>query len=231
MLISGLLKLSLLDYPEHLACTIFTPGCNFRCPFCHNASLVLSPNEAENISEEDLLSFLKKRVGRLEGVCITGGEPTLQSDLPRFLDKIKTLGYQIKLDTNGSNKNLLQQLVANQLIDYIAMDIKNSKEHYTETIGLPSYKLAQVEQSVELLRNGNLPYEFRTTVVRELHTEEDIMSIGKWLNGPSPYFLQGFLNSGNLIGSGLTAYTKDEMDHFVQRLKRTMPNVSLRGMV
>lgn len=230
MNISGLQKLTLLDYPNHIACTVFTNGCNFRCPFCHNASLVVNPVNDSFISETELFSFLKKRKGILEGVCITGGEPTLQRDLISFIDKIKELGYLVKLDTNGFQPEVLQELIQSKKIDYVAMDIKNSKEKYSKTIGLDTLLLHPIEKSVELLLTNKIPYEFRTTIVKEYHTLDDFTSIGQWLKGATRYYLQEFKDSGELIKKGLHALNKDEMLQIKEILTDFIPNTYLRGM-
>lgn len=230
MKISGLQKLTLLDYPGHLACTIFTSGCNYRCPFCQNASLVVTPQNNTIESEETILDFLSSRKHILEGICITGGEPTLHADLPLFLQKIKEMGYLIKLDTNGTNPGLIKDLLKKQLVDMIAMDIKNSKESYAKTCGIPSISLDTINESVEILKEGTLPYEFRTTIVRELHSKEDVRSIATWLAGPSAYYLQAFVDSGDLIGSGLSSYSKEELSELLDIVKPYLPNASLRGI-
>lgn len=230
MELRGVQKLTLLDYPGQVACTVFTAGCNFRCPFCHNASLVLPAQKAPVLPEKKFLGFLRKRQGLLDGVCVTGGEPLLQPDLAVFLEKIKALGYKVKLDTNGSFPDRLKTLMALHLVDYVAMDIKNSKEHYFATAGTEQVTLEAVEASLRLLENGQIPYEFRTTVVKELHSKEDFAAIGRWLQPDSPYFLQGFVDSGDLIGTGLSAYSKVEMEEMAQILRKTMKKVAIRGM-
>ena len=179
MIISGFQKLTLLDFPGPTACTVFTCGCNMRCPFCHNTPLVLGTAE-EHYSEDEIFSFLKKRQGLLDGVAITGGEPLLQKDIIAFIKKIKELGYAVKLDTNGSFPERLQEIISEGLVDYIAMDIKNCKEKYSLTAGA-DIDFALIEKSTELIKNSGIPHEFRTTVVRELHTEEDIISIARFL--------------------------------------------------
>ena len=228
MKISGLQKLTLLDFPGKMACTVFTYGCNFRCPFCHNALLVTEEN-SDNISEDEFFAFLKKRQGILEGVCISGGEPTLQKDLYDFIKKVRALGYAIKLDTNGSNPRLLETLLKENLIDYVAMDIKNSPEKYSLTCGC-EVDISAIRESVSLLKESNIDYEFRTTTVREYHTEEDFQSIADWLRGDSRYFLQHFEDSGNLIGNNLSPFSKDEMTAFADAIKNKMPNVAVRGV-
>ena len=229
MLIKGLQKLTLLDFPGKMACTVFTAGCNFRCPFCHNASLVTDIDD-ERISEEEFFSFLNKRQGILEGVCVTGGEPTLQLDLAEFLKKIKDLGYAVKLDTNGYRPEILKDVVEKGLVDYVAMDIKNSKEKYGITAGVEKLDVAKIEESVELLKSGTCPYEFRTTVVRELHTPQDIESMAKWLKGSTQYFLQSFVDSGDLSCSGYSGYDKSEMQNLLNIAKNHFESTKLRGI-
>lgn len=229
MNIQGLQKLTLLDYPEKVACTIFTAGCNFRCPFCHNAALVTSIDKNNSISEEEVLSFLEKRRGILDGVCITGGEPLLQPDIEPFIKKVKSLGYAVKLDTNGSNSSRLRSLVSQGLLDYVAMDIKNAPAKYGLTIGVEEYQIDDILQSADFLLSGSIVYEFRTTVVREYHKREDFAAIGRWLRGARQYYLQTFVDSGDLIQPGLRGYTKDIMDQALDILKRNIPNAMVRG--
>ena len=229
MLIKGLQKLTLLDYPGKIACTVFTAGCNFRCPFCHNASLVTSIDD-ERISEDEFFSFLQKRQGILEGVCITGGEPTLQTEFKTFLGKIKELGYSVKLDTNGYRPDVLKDVVNNGLVDYIAMDIKNSKEKYAITTGIETLDVSKINESVEFLINGNVDYEFRTTVVKELHNEKDIQDIVLWIKGAKKYFLQGFNDSGDLICSGYSGYDKNDLQKLLNIAKNDLTVTELRGI-
>ena len=228
MKISGLQKLTLLDYPGKMACTVFTYGCNFRCGFCHNALLVTEEN-SDNISEDEFFSFLKKRQGILDGVCISGGEPTLQKDLCDFIKKVKALGYAVKLDTNGTNPELLKTLLEENLLDYVAMDIKNSPEKYNLTCGC-EVDISAVKESVSLLKGSNIDYEFRTTTVREYHSAEDFKAIAQWLRGDSRYFLQHFEDSGNLIGDNLSPFSKEEMLSFADAIKGLLPNVDIRGV-
>jgi len=230
MQINGLNKTTLLDYPKHLAATIFIGGCNFRCPFCHNASLVLDSKSQPNIPIDEVLSFLQKRRGILEGVCITGGEPTLYKELPDFIHKIKSLGYRVKLDTNGSNPTMLKDLVDKHLIDYVAMDIKNSKKHYPMSIGISNYTMENIEKSVSYLLSEPIDYEFRTTIVEEHHSEEDIISIGQWIKGARAYYLQAYVDSGDIITPGLHGHSKDTLLHYVQLLTPYVSKVSLRGI-
>ena len=230
MNIQGLQKLTLLDYPGKVACTIFFAGCNFRCPFCHNASLVTHIDPEENIPREEVFAFLRKRTGILDGVCITGGEPLLAPDLEAFIREIKALGYEVKLDTNGSNAEKLKHLVKAGIIDYVAMDIKNSPEKYGMTIGIEGYEMSNVMQSAAFLMEGHVPYEFRTTVVREFHKREDFEAIGQWLEGADRYYLQSFVDSGDLIQPGLRGYTKEIMEQALEIVRQYIPAADLRGV-
>lgn len=228
MKISGLQKLTLLDFPGKMACTVFTYGCNFRCPFCHNAMLVTEEN-SDSISEEEFFTFLKKRQGILDGVCISGGEPTLQKDLAEFIKKIKDMGYAVKLDTNGSNPDILINLISENLIDYVAMDIKNSPEKYSITCGC-DVNVDKIKESVSIIIESGINHEFRTTTVREYHSAEDFVAIAQWLKGDSKYFLQHFEDSGNLIGENLSPLSKDEMTAFAESMRSKLSNVDIRGV-
>lgn len=235
MNLQGIQKLTLLDYPDHMACTIFTGGCNFRCPFCHNGDLVLHSTATQGmapaISHDGFFSFLEKRQGILDGVCITGGEPLLQPDLEDWIREIRDLGFLVKLDTNGSFPGKLSHLLDQGLIDYVAMDIKNCKERYHETAGLPaSYDLTLIEDSVKLLMGGNVPYEFRTTIVREYHRPQDVVSMAQWITGARQYYLQGFIESENVIKRGLHGLDAVEMDALVSLISPYVPSVQVRGV-
>lgn len=230
MKIMGLQKSTLLDYPGKVACTVFTGGCNFLCPFCHNGELIAPAAEERGLPREELISFLKKRKGILDGVCITGGEPLIHRELPKLVREIKELGYLVKLDTNGSFPKRLRELAAEGLLNYVAMDIKNSKSKYAETAGVDGFPVETVEESVKFLMEGSIPFEFRTTVVRELHTEKDMIEIGEWISGDEPYFLQCFEASEHVPDSGLTAYGREEMTVFADVLREKVPNVELRGL-
>ena len=226
MKVTGIQKLTLLDYPGVVACTVFTAGCNFRCPFCHNAMLVLP----EQIDDE-VFGFLKKRRGVLDGVAVTGGEPLLHADMPEFLARVKELGYKIKLDTNGSNPELLSEIVKNKLVDRVAMDIKNAPEEYARTIGLKSFDIAPVERSKEMLLRGDIDYEFRTTVVKGIHTKESLIGAAKWIEGAKEYYLQQFKDSGNLIlPDGLSAYDEKQMHTLADAVRDYVPTVEVRGV-
>ena len=229
MILKGLQKTTLLDFPEKLACTVFTGGCNMRCPFCHNASLVVSPNENSDISEKEFFDFLSKRKNILDGVCITGGEPLLQKDIEDFMKKIKDMGFALKLDTNGSFPDRLKSIINKGLVDYVAMDIKNSKEKYSLTAGI-DIDIAKISESISLLLCGKVPFEFRTTVVKELHTPADIVSISEWISGTDAYFLQSFTDSGDIIASGLSAYSPDEMKSILTLVQKNIPSAKLRGI-
>ena len=230
MKIYGFNKSTLLDYPKHLAATIFVGSCNMRCPFCHNASLVLYPHSQTLIPEEDIFAYLKKRKNILEGVCITGGEPTLYSDLPLFISQIKDLGFKVKLDTNGSNPAMISKLMDEKLIDYIAMDIKNSKEKYLLTTGSENLSMDDIENSVSLILRENVDYEFRTTVVNQLHTDRDMIAIGNWIKGAKAYYLQSFTRSGDIISPGFTAPEKETLLRYKTLLTPYVQNVELRGI-
>ena len=230
MRIQGLQKLTLLDYPEHTACTVFTAGCNFRCPFCHNASLVIDIQKEAQVSEEEFFAFLQKRIGILDGVCVSGGEPLLQPDIELFIKKIKDMGFAVKLDTNGSFPDKLIHLVEQGLVDYVAMDIKNSPETYAFTAGTETLDIVSVKKSVAYLKEGHVPYEFRTTVVKHYHSKESFEGIGKWLAGTEKYFLQNFVDSGDLIGKNTRGCSEEEMKEFLMTVKKYIPSAKLRGM-
>lgn len=231
MLISGLQKLTLLDYPGRVACTVFTGGCNFRCPFCHNAPLVLPEQLAHDTDEEQVLSFLKKRVGVLDGVAVTGGEPLLHKDIGAFLAKVKALGYSIKLDTNGSFPELLMELVGDGLVDRVAMDIKNSPELYAATTGCAGIDMAAIERSKDFLLSGSIDYEFRTTVVKGLHTEESLVKAAEWIGGAKEYYLQQFKDSGQVLDiRGLGAFDEKEMHALAEAVRAYVPAVQVRGV-
>ncbi|MBQ7336833.1 MAG: anaerobic ribonucleoside-triphosphate reductase activating protein [Clostridia bacterium] len=230
MLIKGLAKLTLLDYPGCVACTVFTGGCNFKCPFCHNASLALRAAALPSIPEEEVFELLRRRRGILDGICVSGGEPLLHPDLPEFLKKIKALGYRIKLDTNGAYPDRLGALIDHGLIDMVAMDIKNAPDKYPLTVGLPSFDMAPVRESAALLMRGTLPYEFRTTVVREFHEKEDFEAIGTWIRGAAAYYLQSFTDSGDVIKSNLHAHTAATLEVFLATAKKYVSNTQLRGI-
>ena len=226
MKISGIQKLTLLDFPGKVACTIFTPGCNLRCPFCHNATLVFSCTD--EIGEERVLAFLNKRVGILDGICVTGGEPLLQKDIAAFLRKVKALGYQIKLDTNGTFPDRLQPLLEEQLVDYVAMDIKASPANYDTATGVAT-DLEKIRRSVELLKQSGVAHEFRTTTVKGIHTAADFAAIAQWLQGEENYYIQQYKIADDMIGAPFESFTKEELDAFAAIMKPAVKNVGVRG--
>lgn len=236
MLILGLNKTTLLDYPGHVAATLFTGGCNFRCPYCHNRDIVLKNKSLVPLAPEEVLAFLKKRQNVLTGVCITGGEPTLHTDLPDWIRQIRALGYLVKLDTNGTNPQMLQSLIETGLIDYCAMDIKNTPEKYGMTAGLESgnhvrFDLAAISESAKILiQQKKIPYEFRTTIVRELHDESDMHVISKWIAGAEAYFLQSYTDSAGVLCEGYHAHPEETLQKYVSICRRFIPNTVLRGV-
>ena len=228
MNIQGYQKLTLLDYPEHVACTVFTGGCNLRCPFCHNADLVKTPLAHTNAAE-DVLQYLSTRKGLLDGVCMTGGEPLLQPDLQDFLSRIKEMGFLVKLDTNGSLPQKLSLLLDSGLVNYVAMDIKSSPTGYAKAVGA-EVDLGAFERSINLIRNSGIPHEFRTTAVKGIHTPADFEEIGKWLGAVDRYFIQRFVDSGNLLGSDCTAFSEEEMKNLLNTIIPFIPRAALRGV-
>lgn len=228
--IYGLQKLTLLDYPEKVACTVFTGGCNLRCPFCHNASLVTRTPGAAEVTDEELFAFLEKRRGLLDGVCVTGGEPLLQPDLADFLRRVRSLGYCVKLDTNGSFPDRLWAVTAQGLADYVAMDVKSSPEHYAEAVGVPEFDFSAVRQSMDFLLAGSVDYEFRTTVVKGLHSEAILRGAARAIRGAKRYFLQKFVDSGDLVGSGMSAFSDGEMEGFLKIVSPFVKTAALRGV-
>ncbi len=228
MKIHGLQKMTLLDYPGRVACTVFLGGCDMRCPFCHNAEL-LDGSAPAIMDETELLSFLEKRRGLLDGVAITGGEPLLREEIPSFLEKIRSIGYPIKLDTNGTHPAMLRRLMEADLVQYVAMDIKNSPERYEETAGGP-VNLEAVRESVSLLLSGKTEYEFRTTVVAELHDDESFRSIGPWIRGARRYYLQKFTDRDTVPFAGFHPPTDEQMRIWVGLMRPFVQEAGLRGV-
>lgn len=229
MQIHGLQKMTLLDFPGKVACTVFLDGCNFRCPFCHNSEL-LGVGFPPLMDDRELLAFLEKRKGILDGVCVTGGEPLLQKELPLLLEKIKAMGFQVKLDTNGSFPDILAELITRGLVDYVAMDIKNSPRRYGQTAGREHFDFSQVEKSIALLLKGLVDYEFRTTVVAQLHDEESFHEIGKWIKGAKRYFLQCFVPRDTVLQSGLDAPAEEELRRYAEIARIYVPETGVRGV-
>ena len=244
MQIYGFHKTTLLDYPEHIAATVFTGGCNFRCPFCHNGELVLDPGAQPSITEEEVLSYLKKRREILQGVCVTGGEPTLQKDLKDFLGKIKELGYLMKLDTNGYRPGVLWDLLQNRLVDYVAMDLKASRKNYATAAGLKTMDLSRIEESIGILKSSGIPYEFRTTVVKGIHRVEEFENIGRWIAGCPVYYLQNYEENENCLyriqqtaenaGNGnrdrFEAFSREELEQMAELAGKHVGKIALRGV-
>lgn len=234
MTISGLQKMTLLDYPGKVACTVFLQGCNFRCPFCHNSDLLGGSGNAF-MTMEEFLGFLKKRTSLLDAVCVSGGEPTLQKDLPELLKGIKALGFSVKLDTNGSRPEVLKALVNDGLVDYVAMDVKNSPACYSRTVGVPQFDLNNIEESLRFLMEGNVAYELRTTVVAELHSEQSITEMGQWLSSlvpgkkPEKLFLQCFVDRDSVLKSGLTPPEEPQLKQYADILTPYVEFSSVRG--
>ena len=227
MNIQGFQKMTLLDFPGRVACTVFTGGCNLRCPFCHNGGLVRTPFESANM-EDEVFAYLTKRKGLLDGVCITGGEPLLQPDLEGFVRRVKEMGYLVKLDTNGSLPKRLGALLATGLIDYVAMDIKSSPEGYEAATGCQIDPTVYAE-SVDLIRNSGVAHEFRTTAVKGIHTVADFAAIGKWLSGEERYFIQCFVDSKNLLGGNCAAFDEEETEALLKAVRPYIPGAAVRG--
>lgn len=225
MNIQGFQKMTLLDFPGRVACTVFTGGCNLRCPFCHNAGLVRTPMAGAN-QKDEVLAYLRSRRGILDGVCVTGGEPLLQPDLREFLLEVKAMGFLIKLDTNGSLPARLSETL--DIVDYVAMDIKSAPDTYPLLTG-SELDVELFKASVELLQNSGIPHEFRTTAVKGLHTVADFEAIARWLPPDSRYFIQRFVDSGNLIGTGCAAFSEDEMQTILQTVRLYIPGAEIRG--
>jgi len=234
MVIAGLQKMTLLDFPGKVACTVFLHGCNFRCPFCHNSELLSGPGQPF-MDKEELLEFLRKRVGLLDGVCITGGEPTLQPELPALIRDIKALGYPVKLDTNGSRPEVLKALAAEGLLDYVAMDIKNGPDSYAETAGMSADLLKRIEESMVFLLTGDLDYEFRTTVVAQYHSDIAVTQMKTWIENLAPghkvkrFFLQSFVGRDSVLRPGLSEPSGELLESFREILAPCAEAVEIRG--
>jgi len=228
MIISGMQKLTLVDYPEHTACIIFTQGCNFRCPFCHNSDLVKDANNSNKIDEQVLFDYLDKRKGLVDGVCISGGEPLLQKDIELFIKKIKEKGYKVKLDTNGSKPNILKKLIDSNLVDYVAMDVKNTFSKYNLTTGV-DINIDDIKESINILKNSNIDYEFRTTIAKELHSFDDIREILDYLGPKVKYYIQNYNDCDTVLKKGLSSFDDNELLEMKKNLERKYPNIVIRG--
>lgn len=230
MQIHGFQKMTLLDFPGKVACTVFTGGCNLRCPFCHNAFLVTELDGSERFETEEVLGMIEKRRHLLDGVAVTGGEPLLYEGTLDFLRRIKAMGLAVKLDTNGTFPDRLKRAVAEGLVDYVAMDIKNAPTMYPQTTGVPHLDMAPIRESVAFLLSGAVDYEFRTTVVAEFHSLEDMEEIGRWIGGAKRYFLQNFVDSGNLIDANMHGVDKPSMQALCNIAKKYISCVEIRGI-
>lgn len=230
MVFNGFQKTTLLDFPGKVACTVFTHGCNLLCPFCHNALLVNRGEDLPTFDETEILAYLQKRKGIIDGICVSGGEPLLHQELEAFLQRVKALGVSVKLDTNGTLPERLIHLIEAGLVDHVAMDIKNSKKKYALTAGVSALDMEKIEKSIAYLIKGSIPYEFRTTVVRELHTLEDIRDISLMIEGAESYYLQNFVDSGLLIGENLSPHSPDTLSLFCDEAKKVLKNVKIRGI-
>ena len=226
--IYGLQKMTLLDFPGHVACTVFLGGCDMRCPFCHNSELVDGTAEPV-MTEEELLLFLKRRQGLLEGVAVTGGEPLLREENLELFRKIRALDYPLKLDTNGTHPDRLRRVLEENLAQYVAMDIKNSPERYAETIGLKSFNLSPVRESIALLMEGDTDYEFRTTVTAELHDAESFRAIGTWISGAKRYYLQKFTDRETVPFQGFHAPDEKLLEDWIRIMRLYVGEADIRG--
>lgn len=229
MIVCGYEKFSMVDFDEKIACTVFTGGCNFRCPFCQNGALVVGNVKAEQIDENEVFDYLQKRKGLVDAVCVTGGEPTLQPDLKDFLSKVRDMGYLTKLDTNGLRPDVLKSVLDEKLVDYVAMDVKNSLKKYAVTVGLNEVDTAKIKESVETLLNGNVDYEFRTTLIKEFHTAEDMREIADLINGAKKYFMQKYKDNEGCIAHGFSPVEKDEAEKFKTLFDGKVAKIGLRG--
>lgn len=229
MQIHGLQKMTLLDFPGKVACTVFLGGCDFRCPFCHNWD-ILDPSTPVIMEEDEFYKFLDKREGLLDGVAITGGEPLLRTGMVDFIKGIKSRGFLVKLDTNGNHPDRLKELVSEGLIDYVAVDVKNNKERYGETVGIPMLDISKIEETISFLLEGNVPYEFRTTVLRQFHDADSFKGIAEWIEGAEHYFIQSFVDRETVPFSGLEAYSPEELEEFKKLVEPHVKHIDIRGV-
>lgn len=229
MQIHGLQKMTLLDFPGKVACTVFLGGCDFRCPFCHNWD-ILDPSTPVIMEEDEFYKFLDKREGLLDGVAITGGEPLLRTGMADFIKGIKSRGFLVKLDTNGNHPDRLKELVSEGLLDYVAVDVKNNKERYGETVGIPMLDISKIEETISFLLEGNVPYEFRTTVLRQFHDADSFKGIAEWIEGAEHYFIQSFVDRETVPFSGLEAYSPEELEEFKKLVEPHVKHIDIRGV-
>ena len=227
MQIHGLQKMTLLDFPGKVACTVFLGGCDFRCPFCHNWD-ILDPSTPVIMEEDEFYKFLDKREGLLDGVAITGGEPLLRTGMVDFIKGIRSRGFLVKLDTNGNHR--LKELVSEGLLDYVAVDVKNNKERYGETVGIPMLDISKIEETISFLLEGNVPYEFRTTVLRQFHDADSFKGIAEWIEGAEHYFIQSFVDRETVPFSGLEAYSPEELEEFKKLVEPHVKHIDIRGV-
>lgn len=228
MKIHGFQKTTLLDFPGLVACTVFTAGCNLRCPFCHNAFLVTQIDKNSEISTSEIIEYLNRRKGILDGICISGGEPLCDDKIFNFMKEIKNIGLKIKLDTNGTFPDRLIKAIKDGLVDYVAMDIKNSLEKYPETVGIKNFDISPIRSSIEFLLKNTVDYEFRTTLVKEFHTPDDIASIAKMIKTVPNYYLQNFIDSGNIIGNDLHGFSNEELIAFKKSAQKYVLHTHIR---
>lgn len=228
MIIGGFEKITLLNYPDTVACIIFTKGCNLNCPFCHNSSLI-NNNRSKTIDDEYIFSYLEKRKNVLDGVCISGGEPLIQKDIINFIDKIKSLGYKIKIDTNGSRPDVLEKLLDKNLIDYVAMDIKGTFDKYNVISGT-RVDINKIKESIQILEKSNIDYEFRTTIIKEYHSIDDIKEICKLFKNSTKYYIQNFVNNENVLNKNLHGFEIKELEKMKIELEKDYPNVIFRDI-
>lgn len=229
MIICGYEKFSMVDYDGNIACTVFTGGCNFRCPFCHNAPLVIGDLAQEQMNGEEVFDYLQKRKGLVDAVCVTGGEPTLQPDLAEFLQQVRDMGYKTKLDTNGLRPDVVEKILAKGLVDYVAMDVKNSPQKYPLTVGLDRVDISKIQASIDLLNQSGVDHEFRTTLIKEFHTDEDMQAIAAMVKNTPRYFMQKYKDIDGCIAHGYTPVDKADALLFKTYFENTVPHVDLRG--
>lgn len=232
MNIAGLQKLTASDFPGFLACIVFLQGCNLKCPYCQNSSLIpmLQDDANNSLSENEFFEFLEKRKNILEGVVVSGGEPLVHQNVSNFISKIKSMGYKVKLDTNGINYLVLKELLDAKLLDYIAMDIKNDFDNYSKTVGVPNIDTQSIQKSIDYIKSSNIDYEFRTTIVKEFHTLENISNICEIVGKESKLFIQNFEDSSNVMNHELHGFDYEELENIQKHFEKDFPNFHVRGI-